>query len=171
MLRSLVGSEMCIRDRVMPLSAHLLEISYDAPPFEDSSTIAGSVKNVSGTPMRLDVRALAFAFGQNGIFIGYGSTTIKGPIPIDQPKRFRLKVDTNHRNVERFYLQFEGSNTVLSYEVNGGPRPESWPSTPSHPAQSRTQSMPSHPAQPRTQSIRTHPNTCLLYTSPSPRDS
>ena len=117
---------------VIPLSAHLFEVSYDGTPFESNSTIAGSVRNVSGKPILFDLRAVAFAFGPNGVFLGYGATTIKGPIPISQPRKFRIMVDADNSSVERFYLQLEGGNTVLSYEVNNGPRPEPWPGTSDH---------------------------------------
>ena len=73
---------------VIPLSAHLFEISYDGVLFESNSTIAGSVRNVSGNRIEFDVNIVALVFGDNGIFLGSSITTIKGPILISKSKKF-----------------------------------------------------------------------------------
>ena len=112
---------------MVPISGHMLEVSYDESPFKTSSTIEGSVRNVSGSLILVDVRIIVFAFGRNGVFLGHGSNTIQGPIRSDPPSKFRLNVNIDYRNVKKFFLQFEGGDTVLSHEVKDGPRPEAWP--------------------------------------------
>ena len=57
-----------------------LEVVHADTPFGNGRTIAGTVKNVSGSTITGDIEVVVFVFGQQGIFLG-GARHDQGPPP------------------------------------------------------------------------------------------
>lgn len=97
-----------------------LEVRYTAPPFENDRTVAGTVRNISGSSISDDVEVFVFVFGDRGIFLGTGRDTIQGPIEINEFAPFYINIKYTGQRVNKYYMQFDGPNSSLSYRVIEG---------------------------------------------------
>lgn len=102
------------------LYSQSLEVRYANPPFENDRTLAGTVRNISGSTIYDDVDVLVFVFGDHGLFLGTGRDTIQGPIQNYDFAHFYVNIKHTGQRVSKYYMQFDGPNSSLSYRVIGG---------------------------------------------------
>lgn len=105
------------------LYSQSLEVTHPDPPFGNGRTLAGAVKNVSGSTILGDIDVLVFVFGERGVFLGEGRDSIKGPLPANASAQFYINVKSAGQGMTKYYMQFDSANSSLPYRVIGGVAP------------------------------------------------
>ena len=105
---------------VIALYSQSLEVTHADPPFGNGRTLAGTVKNVSGSSIPGDIDVYVFVFGERGVFLGEGRDSIKGPLPTNSSAEFYINVKSAGLGMSKYYMQFDSANSSLPYRVIGG---------------------------------------------------
>lgn len=108
---------------VLALYSQSLEVTHADPPFGNGRTLAGTVKNVSGSSIPEDIDVYVFVFGERGVFLGEGRDSIKGPLPTNSSAEFYINVKSAGQGMIKYYMQFDSANSSLPYRVIGGVEP------------------------------------------------
>lgn len=117
-----VRHAMAVIAMTTALYSQSLEVRYTDPPFENDRTLAGTVKNISGSNILDDIDVVVFVFGDRGRFLGVGRDTIRGPIPKRSSTQFYINVNHDGSSISKYFLQFDVANSSLRYQVSGGPK-------------------------------------------------
>ena len=114
-----VRHAMAVFATAAALHSQSLEVRYTSPPFENDRTLAGTIRNISGSTISDDLDVFVFVFGDRGLFLGTGRDTIQGPIENDDFAQFYINIKYIGQKVTKYYMQFDGPNSTLSYRVIG----------------------------------------------------